>query len=275
MKVLMPQQNLNKFNSRDFKRLKTFLDEKVNRYNNTEFIANDPISIPHQFTKLQDIEIIGFWTAMLSWGQRTTIINNAKTLIALMDNAPYDFIVGHTEQDVKRFAHFKHRTFNFTDTLYFLHFFQQFYAVHDSLEDAFLIQAVEKEKTVEKMLIQFHNTFFNDESASQRTRKHIATPATKSACKRINMFLRWMVRPNTTGVDFGCWKKIGTHQLICPLDVHVERVAKSLGLLDRKQTDWQAALELTENLRLFDEKDPVKYDFALFGAGVMEKWHDI
>ncbi|HNE46967.1 MAG TPA: TIGR02757 family protein [Chitinophagales bacterium] len=247
------------------------LDGLVVKYNNPDFIKGDPISLPHKFTKLQDREIIGFWTAMLSWGQRKTIINKAEELLLLMHNSPYDFILHHKEDDLKRFADFKHRTFNYTDTLWFIYFLRSFYAEHNSLEEAFLCEGFREEVHVEKMLIHFHNLFFSDRDAPQRTKKHIPTPASKSACKRLNMFLRWMVRKDNAGVDFGCWQQIQPSQLICPLDVHVERVARKLGLLTRKQTDWDAAIELTENLRMFDHSDPVKYDYALFGSGVMEK----
>jgi len=251
--------------------LRIFLDEQVIRFNQPAFIEHDPISIPHRFSRLQDIEIMGFWTAILAWGQRTTIINSAQTLIQLMDNAPYDFILGHEPQDLQRFLQFRHRTFNATDALYFIHFFRHWYEQHISLEEAFLCSGYAQEKHVEKLLIHFHNTFFFDPDAPQRTRKHIATPRSKSSCKRINMFLRWMVRKDTHGIDFGVWKHIRPDQLICPLDVHVDRVARKLGLIERKQTDWQTAVALTERLRTFDPVDPVKYDFALFGIGVAEK----
>lgn len=267
----MPQPNQTKFSRKDFKQLEKLLNEKVTLYNHTDFIANDPICIPHRFTKLQDIEITGFWTAMFAWGQRKTIINKSVELFRLMDNAPYDFIVNHKETDLKRFADFKHRTFNYTDTLYFIYFFKHVYAHTQSLETAFLCPGYENEPSVEKMLIYFHNNFFFDENSPRRTRKHVPSPASNSTCKRLNMFLRWMVRQDNTGVDFGCWKQLQPHQLICPLDVHVDRIARNLNLLQRKQTDWQSALELTENLKQFDAKDPVKYDFALFGTGVMEK----
>lgn len=244
------------------------LNAKVEQYNRPEFIANDPISIPHQFTRQQDIEIMGFWAAMLAWGQRKTIINKCNELIKLMDGAPYDFIKNHQEQDLKRFLQFKHRTFNATDTLYFIHFFQHYYAIHSSLEDAFIAQNMSDNQTVELSLIQFHDLFFNSDFAPVRTRKHIATPARKSSCKRLNMFLRWMVRQDNKGVDFGIWQQIKPSQLVCPCDVHVERVARTLGLITRPKPDWQTALELTENLRILDPHDPVKYDFALFGLGV-------
>lgn len=209
---------------------------------------------------------MGLWAAVLAWGQRVTIINKCKELIQLMDHAPYDFIKNHKEKDLKRFLNFKHRTFNATDTLYFIEFFRYYYSSHLSLEEAF----ISKNKTPDMGpgLIAFHELFFSLEDYPHRTKKHISTPARNSACKRLNMFLRWMVRKDTKGVDFGIWKKIKPSQLICPCDVHVERVGRKLGLITRKQVDWQTAVELTENLRKFDAADPVKYDFALFGMGV-------
>jgi uncharacterized protein (TIGR02757 family) len=243
--------------------LKEFLDQNYLKYNNRSFIANDPISIPHGFSKKQDIEISGFWVAMLAWGQRRTIINKGAELMSLMDQAPFDFVMNHRASDLKRLVDFKHRTFNSTDTLYFIDFFRRFYKQHHSLEEAFITQ--KEGFTIKNALSRFHQLFFNSEFAPNRTRKHVATPDRNSACKRINMFLRWMVRRDNLGVDFGLWNKIAAHQLICPCDVHVERTARRLGLVQRKQTDWKMALELTENLRRFDADDPVKYDFALFG----------
>ena len=251
--------------------LKSYLDSCVEKFNNPEFIPNDPISIPHQFSKLQDIEIMGFWVAMLAWGQRVTIINKANELIELMDGAPHDFIINHQEKDRKAFLNFKHRTFQATDTLYFLEFFQHFYQKNNSLEVAFSQHLTPKCENVENALRGFHELFFGLENAPHRTKKHVSTPARKSSCKRLNMFLRWMVRNDKNGVDFGLWKKIKTAQLLMPLDVHVDRVARRLGLLERKQTDWKSVIELTENLKKFDADDPVKYDFALFGVGVLEK----
>ncbi len=251
--------------------LKSFLDKKVDEYNRPEFIKDDPISIPHQFNRLQDIEIMGFWTAMLSWGQRITIINKSQELIRLMDNSPYDFILAHTEKDLKRFSQFKHRTFNLTDTLYFIHFFKHFYQQHISLEEAFLSTGYLNAENTEPMLINFQHAFFKSEHVPHRTKKHVSTPLRKSTCKRLNMFLRWMVRKDNRRVDFGLWDEIKPSQLICPLDLHVDRVARRLGLISNKRTDWLAALELTENLKRFDQHDPVKYDYALFGMGVMEK----
>nr|WP_294893921.1 TIGR02757 family protein [uncultured Pedobacter sp.] len=284
-----------------FSDLKDFLDAKVAIYNQPNFITLDPISIPHLFNKQQDIEIMGFWSAMLAWGQRVTIINKCKELIALMDGTPYDFIINHEDTDLKRLLNFKHRTFNATDTLYFIEFFKWHYSNFESLEDAFLPfnpkqdfrdgfldASVPTEKTglsksevclasklsvnnVEGNLNYFRSYFFSLDDFPRRTIKHVSSPLQKSTCKRLNMFLRWMVRDDDKGVDFGIWKRIKPNQLICPCDVHVDRVARRLGLIDRKQTDWQTALELTQNLRKFDANDPVKYDFALFGLGVEEK----
>ncbi len=250
--------------------LKAFLDDKVSRYNHPSFIENDPVCIPHLFTKKQDIEIMGFWAAVLAWGQRVTIINKSKELISFMDGAPHDFIVNHQENDLKRFEKFVHRTFNATDALYFISFFKNHYAVNESLESAFTTNT--SESTIEQALNRFSTYFFSLPYAPLRTYKHIPAPNKKSACKRLNMFLRWMVRTDDNGVDFGLWNKINPSQLICPCDLHVERVARKLKLITRKQVDWQTAVELTENLKKFDPLDPVKYDYALFGLGVEEKF---
>ncbi len=255
-------------------RLARFLNEAVRRYNTPDFIAGDPVSVPHRFSRLQDREITGFWAATLAWGQRKTIIQNANRLVELMDGAPHDFILNHREEDRARFLDFKHRTFQATDTLWFLEFFQQYYRQNHSLETAFARHLGAGDPTVEKALRGFHRDFFDHPYAPERTRKHVATPERGSTCKRLNMFLRWMVRSEpagTAGVDFGLWTQIRPAQLLIPLDVHVERMARRLGLLERKQTDWTAVLELTENLRAFDPEDPVKYDFALFGLGVLAK----
>ncbi|HEX7367818.1 MAG TPA: TIGR02757 family protein [Pelobium sp.] len=284
-----------------FSDVKDFLDEKVELYNQPNFITLDPISIPHLFDKQEDIEIMGFWSAILAWGQRVTIINKCKELISLMDGAPFDFIMNHQDVDLKRLLNFKHRTFNATDALYFIEFFKTHYSNHTSLEDAFLPFSQQQDfrddflevqndthkinpsksevclaeklsaNTVEGNLNYFRSYFFSLEDYPPRTVKHVSSPLQKSTCKRLNMFLRWMVRDDDKGVDFGLWKRIKPAQLVCPCDVHVDRVARRLGLIDRKQTDWQTALELTAKLRKFDADDPVKYDFALFGLGVEEK----
>jgi uncharacterized protein (TIGR02757 family) len=246
--------------------LKAFLDEKVAQYNQPRFIEHDPIQIPHLFSQKQDIEIAGLFAAVLAWGQRITIIKKCRELLSLMDYTPFDFIRNHQATDLKPFLKFKHRTFNDIDTLYFIHFLKNFYMKNDSLEKAFLHEG--KVIGMKEALIHFHDLFFSLEDSPLRTRKHISTPERKSACKRLNMYLRWMVRKDDKGVDFGIWEKIAPQHLICPLDVHVERVSRKLHLLTRPQTDWEAAVELTENLKKFDPQDPVKYDFALFGLGL-------
>ena len=246
--------------------VKDLLDQYVDQINRPSFIDQDPISIPHSFTHRQDIEIAGFFAATFSWGQRKTIINKCKRLLSLMDNRPYDFILSHKPKDRQRFEQFAHRTFQYTDTIYFLTFLQNHYRQHDSLECLFLDSS---ESALD--LASFHDRFFDFPDAPLRTRKHIPTPLRKSTCKRINMFLRWMVRTDNRGVDFGLWKRLKPSQLLIPLDVHVDRVARKLNLLKRKQTDWQATLELTEQLRRFNPDDPVMYDFALFGIGVLDK----
>jgi uncharacterized protein (TIGR02757 family) len=256
--------------------LKTFLDSKVTQYNRPDFIKNDPVSIPHLFTKKQDIEIMGFWAATLAWGQRVTIINKCKELVSLMDGAPYDFILNHQEPDLKRLLHFKHRTFNDVDMLYFISFFRYHYSHNVSLEQAFVpfdimpdgLQSV----NVEDALNHFRKYFFSLPDYPHRTKKHVSSPSQKSTCKRLNMFLRWMVRKDNFGVDFGIWDKIKPSDLIMPCDLHVDRVARKLKLITRRQTDWQTAVELTAHLRQFDPFDPVKYDFALFGLGIEEKF---
>jgi uncharacterized protein (TIGR02757 family) len=252
--------------------LKKFLDTKVDEYNQPSFIKDDPISVPHFFTKKQDIEIAGFFAAIFAWGNRTTIIQKSIQLMQLMEMKPYEFCLYHNATDLKKLIAFKHRTFNTTDLLYFIEFLKFHYSKNNSLESAFTNKMDKKDLTVENGLRGFYQYFFSLPDVPLRTKKHIAVPERNSTCKRLNMFLRWMVRKDDKGVDFGIWKNILPLQLICPIDVHVARVARHFNLLKRKQTDWQAALELTGNLRELDRNDPVKYDFALFGLGVMEKF---
>jgi uncharacterized protein (TIGR02757 family) len=256
------------------RQLKDFFNEKVNQYNKPSFIKDDPICIPHLFTKKADIEIAGFFASIFAWGNRTTIINKSKELMLQMGNTPHDFCLNHSDKDLQKLVHFKHRTFNATDLLYFIEFFKFHYTHHTSLEEAFLKipGGYTHENGIEQSLTHFHNYFFSLEHVPNRTKKHIATPYKGSTCKRLNMFLRWMVRKDKQGVDFGIWKKIKPSDLICPIDLHVARVANRFGLLHRKQIDWQAAVELTDYLKTLDPADPVKYDFALFGLGVMEKY---
>jgi len=252
--------------SRSVIALKALLDRKAEEYNRPEFIPLDPISIPHRYSLKQDIEVAGLFAATIAWGQRQTIVKNCLRLMELMEGVPHQFIVSHKEKDLSRFDGFCHRTFNNTDLLYFIRFLRWFYGKHDSLEEAFAVDTTSS--TTEQALINFHDLFFSLNDYPPRTRKHVSTPLRKSACKRLNMFLRWMVRSDKGGVDFGIWKKLHPSQLVCPCDVHVERVARKLKLIRRKQTDWQTAVELTENLKKFDAQDPVRYDFALFGLGL-------
>ena len=252
------------------KDLASLLDSKFEQYNQPAFIEDDPISIPHKFSLKQDIEIMGFFAAIFAWGQRKTIISKCDQLITLMEDAPYDFILNHTEADLRRFLKFKHRTFNVTDLLYFIYFFRNFYKKNNTLEDAFLRGLGRNDQTVENSLINFHDIFFNSDNVPQRTKKHIATPQRNSSCKRLNMFLRWMVRRDDQGVDFGIWNRISPHQLLMPIDIHVGRIARRLGILKRQQSDWKATMELTAKLREFDPDDPVKYDYALFGMSIYE-----
>lgn len=232
------------------------------KYNRNDFIENDPISIPHRFTKKQDIEIAGLFAATLAWGNRTSIINSCNKIMTIMDNNPHDFILHHQSKDLKPFLNFVHRTFNTTDVLYFIHFLKHHYSTHDSLENLFL------KDNVELGLINFQQSFFSLEDAPQRTKKHVSSPIKKSTCKRLNMYLRWMCRQDKNGVDFGIWKKIKPKNLLIPLDVHVENYARQLKLIERKQRDWLTVTELTANLKLVDATDPVKFDFALFGMGI-------
>jgi uncharacterized protein (TIGR02757 family) len=251
-------------------KLRTLLDEALVKFNTPEFIPGDPISIPHSYSENRDIEISGLFAAILAWGNRTTIINNCRKLMQLMDNAPYQFITGHSETDLQQFQAFTHRTFNSTDLLYFIHFLRKWYSANNSLEPAFAMHMKPGDTDTGNALTGFHKQFFDDAYAPARTRKHISTPEKKSACKRLNMYLRWMVRKDSSGVDFGIWNSISPVQLVCPLDLHVERVARKYGLISRKQVDWQAALELTAHLKKLDPFDPVKYDFALFGLSAMQ-----
>lgn len=248
--------------------IKHWLDRQFDAFNNPSFIAEDPISVPHRFTKLQDREIAGFFAAIMAWGQRQTIINKCNELISLMDDDPHQFIIHHKEYDRKVFLNFRHRTLQPDDVICLVDCLQRYYADHASLENAFADSMSPAHVDTYAALSGFHDLLFDHPHIMQRTRKHIATPVRKSSCKRLSMFLRWMVRSDDRGVDFGVWKKISPAQLIIPLDLHVGNTARKLGLLKRHVNDWQAAVELTMKLRQFDADDPVKYDFALFNAGL-------
>jgi len=250
------------------KELKEFLDEKYELYNRPSFIGHDPISIPHKFNIKEDIEIAALFSATIAWGQRPTIIRNANRLMEYMDNEPYKFILHSQKRDWKRFEGFAHRTFQNIDVVYFIESLRNIYRNHGGIERVF----AEKSKKDIKSGISHFRKIFLTINPNGRTAKHIANVERNASAKRINMFLRWMVRKDKRGVDFGIWKSISPSLLYCPLDLHSGRVARKLGLLDRKQDDWKAVDELTINLRMLDIKDPVKYDFALFGLGAFEKF---
>ncbi|WP_066218602.1 TIGR02757 family protein [Formosa haliotis] len=249
------------------KDLKEFLDSKVDLYNNPKFIESDPIQIPHLFSAKEDIEIAGFLTATISWGNRKSIIKNAKSMMALLDHAPYDFVMNHTESDLETLHSFVHRTFNGDDLKQFILSLKHIYTNYHGLESLFAQHA--EPDTLQPAIHNFKNVFFENEHLL-RTQKHISDPFKNSAAKRINMFLRWMIRKDNAGVDFGIWKSLAPAQLSCPLDVHSGNVARKLALLNRKQNDGKALAELDLALRNLDKSDPVKYDFALFGLGVFE-----
>lgn len=249
--------------------LKEFLDAKVMQYNHPSFLESDPIQIPHQFKKKEDIEISAFLTATIAWGNRKSIINNAQHLMDTMDQAPYDFVMNHSEADLEKLTTFIHRTFNGIDVTYFMKSLRNIYTAHVGLEEIFTKH--QAQNTLQPTISKFKGVFFELPHES-RTTKHVSDPLKGSAAKRINMFLRWMVRDASTQVDFGLWKEIPAAKLSCPLDVHSGNVARKLKLLTRKQNDGKALAELDTALRKLDPKDPVKYDFALFGLGVFEKF---
>lgn len=251
-----------------FDQQKELLDEYYYQYNTFDFIEQDPVAIPHLFSQKEDIEIAGFLAAVFAWGNRQTILNKSKEFLKLMDNAPFDFIKHAEDSDFNSFSSFKHRTFNATDAVSFLKALKYIYLQKGGLEHAFSQEIEDFHKNTKAGLIGFRELFTSHIDFSSRSKKHVASPATKSSCKRLNMFLRWMVRKDSHGVDFGIWSKIKPSQLICPCDVHVIRVATFLGLNEQKEANWQMAELLTERLSLFDSADPVKYDFALFGLGV-------
>ncbi len=250
--------------------IKSFLDEKIQLFNRAEFIETDPIQIPALFSTKENIEIAGFLAATIAWGQRPTIIRNAHKLISLMQNNPYEYLMTTEEQDWDIFFDFKHRTFNGVDCVYFLKALKNIYQKHDGLETVFT-EGYKRENSVFSALGYFRRVFFELEH-EHRTEKHVSDVQRGASAKRLCMYLRWMVRTDTSGVDFGLWKQIPASALMLPLDVHTGNVSRKLGLLTRTQNDWRAVEEITQKLREFDPNDPVKYDFALFGLGVFEKF---
>lgn len=249
--------------------LKEFLDEKVLLYNNPKFIESDPIQIPHLFTLKEDIEIAGFLAATISWGNRKMIIQNSHKMIQIMGNSPYDFVMSHNDNNLEKLENFVHRTFNNIDFSTFIYALQNIYINHNSLESVFAKH--QEKESLQKSISEFKKVFFEINHLS-RTQKHVSDPMNNSAAKRINMFLRWMIRNDNKGVDLGIWKSILPSKLSCPLDVHSGNVARKLNLLSRKQNDAKALSELDSELRKLDKNDPVKYDFALFGLGVFENF---
>lgn len=249
--------------------LKSFLDFKAEQYNSPDFIATDPIQIPHQFTKKEDIEIAGFLTATIAWGNRKSILKNANRLMEMLERSPHDFILNHSESDLKNFQGFVHRTFNETDLIFFISALKNIYKNHGGIEAVFTKNAAKD--SLQRAIHEFKKVFF-EIPHPLRTQKHVSDPLKNSAAKRINMFLRWMVRKDQVGVDFGIWKNLNASQLSCPLDVHSGNVARKLKLLKRKTNDAKALAELDISLRKLDASDPVKYDFALFGLGVFENY---
>jgi len=250
-------------------RLFEYLEQKASFYNNLGFISADPISIPHQYHRKEDIEISGFLAATLAWGQRITIINKSRELMQRMDESPYDFISSASVKEIESLSTFVHRTFQGIDCIFFIQALRHIYSAHCGLEDVFTT-GYSKHQSIKEAIVYFRNVFLDSEHLD-RSRKHIADPQSGSAAKRINMYLRWMVRNDNNGVDFGIWKEIKTKDLLCPLDLHSGKIARSIGILSRNYDDWQAVEELTANLCTFDPIDPVKYDFALFGSGINEK----
>jgi len=249
--------------------IKEFLDEKVVQYNHPGFIVSDPIAIPHRFDRKEEIEISGFLAATIAWGNRKMIVQNGYKLMDLMGNSPFDFVMNHSSSDLEKLTGFVHRTFNHTDLIYFIKALKNIYQFHGGLEKVFAGSA--SETSTQPAIHQFKELFFSL-PYPERTTKHVSDPFNGSAAKRINMFLRWMVRNDGCGVDFGLWKSISPSQLSCPLDLHSGNVARKLGLLTRNQNDAKALAELDFNLRQMDRMDPVKYDFALFGLGIFENF---
>lgn len=256
--------------TKDLLEIRDFLNEKAQKYNHPDFIESDPIQIPHLFSEKNDIEVAAFFASTIAWGQRITIIKNMQKLVSLMDHAPYEFIMNSSERDLERLNYFKHRTFNGEDCKFFVRSLRNIYKNHEGLGELFQHIYI-KEKSVFKTLVLFREIFFEIQYP-ERTQKHISNVLKGASAKRLNMFLRWMVRTDNNGVDFGMWNKIPMSDLFLPLDVHTGNIARKLGLLTRKQNDWKAVEEITEVLKRFDPQDPIKYDFALFGLGVFEKF---
>jgi len=250
--------------------LKAFLDEKFYEYNQPAFIENDPVQIPHLFDKKEDIEIAGLLTATIAWGNRASILKNSQRLMKEMGYFPHEFIMNASKNELTAFENFVHRTFNGIDAIFFIQSLKNIYENHNGLEAVFS-KGYENEHSIAGALAYFRSVFLQVPHL-KRSEKHVSNVEKNASCKRLCMFLRWMIRDDNRGVDFGLWKKIPTSALMLPLDIHTGNISRMLGLLERKQNDWKAVEELTANLRIFDPEDPVKYDFAIFGLGVFEKF---
>ncbi len=250
--------------------LRQLLESRHDMYNRLDFIEDDPISIPHSFTKKEDIELSGFFSSIIAWGNRKQIIKSAKRMMFMMDNSPFDFILNHSDEDLKALLDFRHRTFGGDDLIYFVTAMRSVLLEYGCLENAFTGESVKEEAGGMLAISNFRKAFLRTEGSGKSSR-HVSDPEKNSAAKRLNMFLRWMVRADDRGVDFGLWKNLTPSQLQCPLDVHSGATARKLGLLQRKQNDRKAVEELTNNLKTFDPNDPVRFDFALFGIGIFEK----
>lgn len=246
--------------------MKEYLDEQMSKYNLANFVDEDPIAIPHRFSKREDIEIAAFFSAIIAWGQRPTIMKNAHSLMERMEEAPYDFVMNATETDLQNFDGFVHRTFNAEDAKHFVRALKKVY-LNGGLEQVFIDAYIAGQPNYKSGIMALRELFFSIPH-QPRTQKHLANPDKGSSAKRLNMFLRWMVRQDKRGVDFGLWTKLDSALLLLPLDVHTGNVSRQLGLLKRTQNDWKAVIEISEQLKRFDPKDPIKYDFALFGIGV-------
>jgi uncharacterized protein (TIGR02757 family) len=253
-----------------FQILRELLEEKHDKYNNADFIEADPIRIPHQFSQKEDIEISAFLASLIAWGKRPLIVRSAERLMQRMDNAPFDFVQNANEDELARLDGFVHRTFNEIDAKALILSLREVYKNHNGLEGIFSEKILATDIDVWKGIVHARQILISHTDFPKRSQKHISNPDANAAAKRINMFLRWMVRNDKRGVDFGIWQKIEMRQLICPLDVHTGNIGRKLGILLRKQDDKKAADELTQNLRLFCPEDPVKYDFSLFGLGMYE-----
>lgn len=254
------------------KEVKEYLDALCLKYNCAEFIDQDPVSVPHRYTRPEDVEIAGFLAATIAWGRRPLIVRNAMRMMELMDDAPYQYVTQSAASDWTTLMPFVHRTFNGGDFVYFVRALQYIYLSQGGL-GGFFRASYRRHETLRAVLSEFWQLFFSPElePRSAHTR-HLSSVDKGAACKRLNMYLKWMVRSDRNGVDFGLWNDaIPSSALYLPLDVHTANTSRALGLLGRRQNDWRAVEEITSVLRDFDAADPVRYDYALFCAGIYKE----